>query len=118
MPQILGGHDVVVVPTLSPEPLARIVMEGMACGLVVIASHTGGSPEMIVNGEDGFLFEPGDSGQLGELLAQLAQVPTLRRRVATRARAKAAAQFDIQRMIDEIEEFLEEVMAQSTQEHA
>lgn len=112
MPRVLGEHNVLVVPTLSPEPLARIVMEGMACGLTVIASRVGGIPEMIDHGHDGFLFAPGDSRQLSQILTRLAKTPGLRHQVATMARNTAVERFDIQRMIEEIEAFLVEVKAQ------
>ncbi|MBN1875880.1 MAG: glycosyltransferase family 4 protein [Anaerolineae bacterium] len=112
MPDVYREHDVLVVATLSAEPLARTVMEGMASGLTVVASATGGTPEMIADGRDGLLFAPGDSRQLSVLLQRLVEAPDLRERLAAAARVTAVARFDIRRMVDEIEGFLEEVVAQ------
>ena len=113
MPRILGAHDALVVPTVSPEPLARIVIEGMACGLTVLASRVGGTPEMIDHGHDGFLFAPSDSYRLSELLQRLADEPALRERLGAAARVTSVVRFDIQRMVDEIEQYLEEVLVET-----
>lgn len=64
----LQSMDLVVVPSLWHEPLARTILEGMSYGLCVIASSLGGSPELIQSGQNGFLFDP-DGG--GEALASL-----------------------------------------------
>lgn len=50
--------DFPVVPSLWDEPLARVLFESFAHGLPVIASTTGGSPELIRDGENGWLFDP------------------------------------------------------------
>ena len=43
-----------------PDPLPRTAMEAMAAGRPVVGYQTGGVPEMVVDGETGFLVEPGD----------------------------------------------------------
>jgi len=50
--------DLVVVPSLWAEPLARVLFETMAHGLPLVSSATGGSPELVKNGETGYLYEP------------------------------------------------------------
>jgi glycosyltransferase involved in cell wall biosynthesis len=111
MPQLLQRFDALVLPSGNdvPEPLARVVMEAMACGLVVIATDCGGTPEMIQHGVDGLLFAPDDSRALAEHLYAVAADLDLRHRLAAAARQTAKARFDINRMIDEMESFLLEV---------
>jgi glycosyltransferase involved in cell wall biosynthesis len=113
MPAVLREHDVFVLPTLTEEPLSRAVMEGMSSGLAVVASDSGGTPEMITHGADGLLFPPGDCAALAEHLGRLAEDPGLRVCLGQAARQTALARFDIRRMICEIEAFLEESLAQA-----
>jgi len=60
--------DVLVVPSLY-EPFGIVALEGMICGLPVIASATGGLTEIVEDGVSGLLFRPGDAGELAERLA-------------------------------------------------
>jgi glycosyltransferase involved in cell wall biosynthesis len=58
---------VLVLPSLS-EALGRVVVEAMAAGTPVIGSRVGGIPDMVRDGETGFLVEPGDEKTLAERL--------------------------------------------------
>lgn len=79
--------DVLVVPSRWEEPFALVVLEGMATGLPVVASRTGGVPEVI--GDAGILFEPDDVDALREILDELLREPEKRRRLSVVARARA-----------------------------
>ena len=59
-----------IVPSLS-EGLPRVIMEAMALAKPVIGSNVGGIPELIEDGQNGFLFKAGDSGDLAEKLRTL-----------------------------------------------
>lgn len=52
--------DVLIIPSLWHEPFPRTLIEAFSSGIPVIASNRGGIPEMIVHGENGFLFNPED----------------------------------------------------------
>lgn len=56
--------DVTVVPSLWHEPLARVIFESFAHGVPVLASSRGGSPELVVPGKTGWLFDPSEEGAL------------------------------------------------------
>jgi glycosyltransferase involved in cell wall biosynthesis len=58
-------------PSLWYEGMPRVVIESLAVGTPVIASHIGGYPEMIVDGESGALFEPGNPGALLDSIREL-----------------------------------------------
>jgi glycosyltransferase involved in cell wall biosynthesis len=109
MPGLLQCFDILVLPTITDEPLSRAVMEAMACGLVVVATRTGGTPEMIDDGVDGLLFDPGDSEQLADRLRRVAADRGLRQRLSAAARRTAVARFRLDRMMDEIESYLQQV---------
>jgi glycosyltransferase involved in cell wall biosynthesis len=60
-------------------------MEAMACGCCPVASNVGGIPELVRNGETGFLFKPGDVAELSALLTWIILDASLRRRLASAA---------------------------------
>jgi glycosyltransferase involved in cell wall biosynthesis len=61
---LIWAADVVVVPSLWEEPLSRVPLEAMACGVPVVASRVGGSPEMFKGELSELLFRPGDADDL------------------------------------------------------
>lgn len=110
MPDLLRQFDVLVFPSVWEEPLARAVQEAMATGLVVVGTTTGGTKEILVEGETGLTFEPGDAAGLARQVERLAKDPKLRSRLRGGAREMVHRNFDIQRMIDELEVYLAEVV--------
>ena len=71
MPSVMIEHDVLVFPSVWEEPLARVVQEAMASGLVVIGTVTGGTAEILRDGVTGLTFSPGDSDGLAARIGQL-----------------------------------------------
>lgn len=67
IPEWLKASDVAVVPS-HVEPLGNATLEAMSYGLPVIGSRVGGIPEMIVNGETGWLCQPKDAASLADCL--------------------------------------------------
>jgi glycosyltransferase involved in cell wall biosynthesis len=66
--ELLHAADVVVVPSLYGEPFGRVVIEAMATGCPVVASRTGGIPEILTGELEHFLFEPGNVPELASLM--------------------------------------------------
>lgn len=60
MLKLIATADVVIVPSLCYENSPTVIYESFAVGTPVIASRIGGIPELIVEGENGYLFEPGN----------------------------------------------------------
>lgn len=114
MPQLLRKFDVLVLPSIWPEPFSRVVMEGMISGLVVAATRTGGTPEIIVDGENGLLFMPDDPDDLAMKIAQLVDDPQSRNRLGGAGRQTILERFTMMKMMDEIEGYLQEVASVST----
>lgn len=106
LPQFLGKFDVLLLPSIWSEPLARIMQEGLACGMAVIGSANGGTAETIVHGENGLLFEAGDASDLAKQVRRLLEEPSLLRKLAEAGRKTAEEQFDIQKMVANLEGYL------------
>jgi len=109
LPEFLGRFDVLLLPSIWSEPLARIMQEGLACGMVVVGSATGGTAETIVHGENGLLFQAGDAAGLAEQVKRLLDDPALRRLLAVEGRRTAEACFDINTLVSELESYLAKV---------
>jgi len=62
---------------IDPEPCSLWVCETMVDGLPILASATGGTPELVDEGTTGFLYPPGDEEALGKLLIRAAKSPQL-----------------------------------------
>ncbi|HYM24310.1 MAG TPA: glycosyltransferase, partial [Vicinamibacterales bacterium] len=75
VPEALASIDVLVVPSVWSENSPFVVHEAFLAGLPVIASRIGGIPELVVDGKNGLLFEPGDAADLARALARLGREP-------------------------------------------
>jgi glycosyltransferase involved in cell wall biosynthesis len=68
---VFAALDIVVVPSVQPEPFGCVVIEAMVAGTPVIGSRCGGIAEQIVDGVSGILFCPGDAEDLAEALNRM-----------------------------------------------
>jgi glycosyltransferase involved in cell wall biosynthesis len=89
VPEELNQMDVLVHCSITPEPFGQVVVEGMAAGLPVIAAAAGGPREIITDGVDGLLVEPGAVRDLAEAMRRLADSPRLRFRLGDAAQASS-----------------------------
>ena len=100
---ILSGFDVLLNASSAKvsEAMGLSLAEAMACERVVVAPETGGIPELISHGEDGFLFHPDNSADLAAklwpIMSELETLGAIRRR----AREKIASKFSDKRMVAE-----------------
>jgi glycosyltransferase involved in cell wall biosynthesis len=87
--EFYAGIDVVVVPSIWREPFGRVSIEGSRFGVPAIVARSGGLPENVEPGHDGFVFEPRDDQGLAELLKCLADDSELYNRISEGARERA-----------------------------
>ena len=111
MPSLLQQFDVLIFPSIYEEPLARVLQEAMVSGLVVVGTTTGGTTEILTDGKTGLTFAPGDADALAAQVTRLVTDPDLCRRLAKAGRQVVLEYFNLDRMVDEIEDALQEVMA-------
>ncbi|MBT7300703.1 MAG: glycosyltransferase family 4 protein [Victivallales bacterium] len=100
--------DVFAVPS-NYESFGLVFLEAMAWGKPVIGCRAGGMPEVIADGETGFLAEPGDVSGLGTMLARLCGDRDLRARLGAAARRRAVEHFDRARMAARMATFVAEL---------
>lgn len=97
----LRRAGVFALPSLS-EGLPMALLEAMAAGLPVVASSTGGIPEVVTHGVEGFLVAPGDVDDLTQRLGELLDDPDLAERMGAAARARAG-DFSAEAVVPQVE---------------
>ena len=81
IPQYMVASDVLVLPSLS-EGFPVTILEAMASGLSIVATTVGGLPEIVKDGENGFLVEPNNYGQIAEKVILLLEDEELRYKIS------------------------------------
>lgn len=95
---LYGAADVIVVPSTAPDPLPNSALEAAAAGCCVVASATGGLPEILRDGHTGCLVPPDDPAALAQALASLADDPERRERLGAAAAADVRDRFAPERL--------------------
>ena len=106
----LADFDVLVLPSRD-EPFGRVLIESMALGVPVIGACSGAVPEIIDDGEDGFLFPLDDAGKLAESILSLYNDPLLRKRIAKAGWDKVNKRFSSKIYARNIENVYKKVLA-------
>ena len=91
--------DVVVSPSVWPEPLSRVLIEAMHFGRPVVATAVGGSPEAVEDGVTGLLVPKKDSQALATAIVALLRDPARRERMGDAARARLASVFSEDKVV-------------------
>lgn len=105
----LSASDVLLLPS-EQESFGLAALEAMACEVPVIASRVGGLPEVVTDGETGFLSEVGDVEKMAADAARLLSDATLRREMGKRARESAVSRYRTDIVIPQYIEFYERVL--------
>jgi glycosyltransferase involved in cell wall biosynthesis len=100
MPQLYATADVVIYPSIYPEPLGIAVLEAAAAGRPTIVTRIGGLKETVVDGETGFVVPPGDLRALTDRLRGLLSDRALARRMGAAGRARVLAEFGLSAHVD------------------
>jgi glycosyltransferase involved in cell wall biosynthesis len=85
LPNIYAASDIFVLPAIY-ENFPFAILEAQATGLPVISTKVGGIPEFLVDKQNGFLIDPGDSTQLTQRVLALLQDPKLAKEMGDRGR--------------------------------
>jgi len=101
IPKYMAAADIFVLPSLS-EGFPGVVLEAMASGLPIVATKVRGLPEIVKDGENGFLVEPENPGQIAEKALALLGGDKLREKISNNNKEKAKG-YSWEKVIDKIE---------------
>jgi glycosyltransferase involved in cell wall biosynthesis len=97
-----AAFDAMILPSINEgTPVSAI--EALAAGRPVVATRVGGVPDVVREGEDGFLVDPGDVDALADRLARLAADPELRERLGAAGRARVIPRYSVERLVDNVD---------------
>ena len=108
----LAAADVFLLPS-EQESFGLAALEAQACEVPVVASRVGGIPEVINEGESGFLSDVGDTEKMSEDVLRFLGDEELRRRFGLRGRELAVSRYSSEIVIPQYIGFYEKVLAQS-----
>jgi glycosyltransferase involved in cell wall biosynthesis len=109
LPDILNGADVLAVPSLWLEAFGQVTIEAMAAGVPVVTSDIGGSTEINVDGETGFVVPKGDAGALAEAITTLLKDEGRRERMGRAARQRAEENYSYDVLVNKFLDLMHEV---------
>jgi len=110
----LSAADVLLLPS-EQESFGLAALEAMACEVPVIASRVGGVPEVVTDGETGFLSDVGDITKMAADAARLVADEKLRKEMGAKARASAISRYRTDIVIPQYIAFYEEVLGRERQ---
>jgi glycosyltransferase involved in cell wall biosynthesis len=105
-----AAFDALILPS-SNEGTPVSAIEALAAGRPVVATRVGGVPDVVQEGEDGFLVEPGATDDLAERLARLAREPELRERMGRAGRDRVLPRYAVERLVDDIDRLYRSLLA-------
>jgi glycosyltransferase involved in cell wall biosynthesis len=103
---VMQAIDILLLPSLW-EGFGIVLIEAMAAGKPAISTNTSSMPEIIVDGQTGYLVPPNNAEILADRVIELLQNPLRREQFGSAARRRAAEFFTLDRMIDQLENLFE-----------
>jgi glycosyltransferase involved in cell wall biosynthesis len=102
--KVLKQCHIFVLASLS-EACSNVVLEAMAAGLPVIATRAGGTPGLVDDRRTGVLVPPDDAPALAQAILRLLETPAIATEMGAQGRARALAEFGMDRMLERIDAF-------------
>jgi len=106
---LLHSASMLVLPSLT-EGIPLTVLEAMSCGLPVIATRVGGTPEAVNHGVTGLLVSPRNRGELATALIRIYNDPDTSQKMGLAGRARVEKEFDVREMILRYEALYQKVL--------
>ncbi len=106
--EIMQVFDIFVLPSLN-EGMGRVLVEAMASGKPVVASNTGGIPDLVKNNETGLLFPPGDEKAMAQSIIKILEDPEKAELMGQKGR-EMSHYFSLETMISKLDNLYERLM--------
>jgi glycosyltransferase involved in cell wall biosynthesis len=107
---LIGAADVVVLPSFT-EGLPNVALEASAAGVPVVATAVGGTPEVVADGQTGFLVPPGAADQLAARVGQLLREDSLRTQLGQAGQHRMRSEFTFAAQAEAYLQLIESLLA-------
>jgi glycosyltransferase involved in cell wall biosynthesis len=111
VPEILNKFKLLVLPSCS-EGLPNVILEAMACGTPVLATPVGAIPDIIKDGETGFLLKSNDPKHIADKIIELLNKPELLEKVSKNAYNYVRENFSYEKTLESWRKIIREIEAQ------
>lgn len=108
LPGYLNAADVMVVPSIWIEHFGQVTIEAMSCGVPVVTSDVGGSPEINIHGQTGFVVPAKNSQAIASAVVQILTDQNLQERLGIAARKRVEANYTYDVLINKFLEIARE----------
>jgi len=109
VPAILAAANVLVLPSVTPEPFGLTVIEAMAARCPVVATAAGGPLDTVTDGDTGYLVPANDPHAIAERVCRVLADPDGARAIGERGRERVARLFSLDRVVREMGDLFMEV---------
>jgi glycosyltransferase involved in cell wall biosynthesis len=104
-----AAFDALALPSAN-EGTPVSVIEALAAETPVVATRVGGVPDVVREGEEGFLVDAGDTDELADRLMRLSRDPGLRRRLGESGRGRVLKRYAVERLLDDVDRLYRELL--------
>jgi glycosyltransferase involved in cell wall biosynthesis len=104
--------DAFLLPSAN-EGTPVVAIESLAAGRPVVATRVGGVPDVVSDGEDGFLVSVGDIRSTVDALEQLANDPARRLAMGAAGRERVVPRYRVERLVDDVDELYRELLSEA-----
>jgi len=112
VPELLRLCDIFVLPSVR-EPFGRVIIEAMATGRPVVATKSGGVPEVVVDGQTGLLVPPEDAQSLASAIETLLGDSQRARQMGAEGLARAHKLFSTDRVAQQVQELYQRIFSEN-----
>lgn len=100
---VLRSFDLFAIPSVEGDTIPQVLMQALAVGLPVVSTTVGSIPDVVIEGETGYVVPPRDAGALAKQIGKLLDDEALRRRMGLQGRALVERSYSLDRMLDRME---------------
>ena len=100
---VFRSFDLFAIPSVEGDTIPQVLMQALAIGLPVVSTTVGSIPDVVIDGETGFVVPPRDAAALAERMATLLDDGALRSRLGLQGRSMVERCYSLERMLDRME---------------
>ncbi|MGH7229130.1 MAG: glycosyltransferase [Nitrospiraceae bacterium] len=107
---VFRSLDIFAIPSVEGDTIPQVLMQALAMGLPVVSTTVGSIPDVVLDGETGFVVPPCDAEALTDRIELLLKDHALRARLGARSRALVERSYSLDRMLDGLEKVYQRLM--------